>query len=109
MQDCPNNYLKRNEQANISRESEIILIGSEDHIAVRDIWIVDSGATSHMMCQDQEMLDCKKPNQQVMVEDGRSVQVVTTGKLKLTVQSSNGEKVRSCLTKSSMFLKSKPF
>ena len=58
----------------------------------KDIWIGDSGATSHMVCHDVGMFGCKPLNQQVIVGDGRSVKVLKTGNLKVVFHNRKGEK-----------------
>jgi gag-polypeptide of LTR copia-type len=92
VQDCPKNNMKKNEQVHISRENEIVLIGSEAQIKRTDVWIADFGATSHMVCEDLNNFDCKISNQHVIVGDGRCVKVNKTGKLKLSFHNNQGDK-----------------
>ena len=69
-----------------------MLIGSEAQIKRTDVWIADSGATSHMVCEDLNMFDCKISNQHVIVGDGRSLKVNKTGKLKVSFHNNQGDK-----------------
>ena len=91
VEDCPNNNLKGTDQVNLSHD-EIVLIGSDQEMSQKDMWIGDSGATSHMVCHDVGMFGCKPSNQQVIVGDGRSVKVLKTGNLKVIFQKRKGEK-----------------
>ena len=61
----------------------MVLIGSENEVKRKDVWIADSGATSHMVCHEEDMFDCKISNQQVIFGNGRSVKVAKTGKIKV--------------------------
>jgi hypothetical protein len=79
------------ERANITRTNEIALIGSEDQQIASNLWVGDSGATSHITCCKTGLFDTKPSNQKIIVGDGRNIQVKKTGKPRVKCDGKEGE------------------
>jgi hypothetical protein len=56
----PRKIVRRTDQANISRENEMVLIGADGEHLELDIWIAASGATSHMVFHTMGLPDCSR-------------------------------------------------
>ena len=74
-----------NDRVNLSRDSEIALIGTEGPSSCfsSNLWVGDTGATCHMVCREEGLFDCISSNQNVLVGDGRALNVEKVGKLKV--------------------------
>ena len=81
---------KISESANVARETENK--DDDDHVMVVDhalyagnknIWIGDTGATSHMTNNDFGMFDCSTTTSSVFVGNGKALKASKIGKLKL--------------------------
>jgi gag-polypeptide of LTR copia-type len=79
------------ESANLTRTNEIALIGSEDQQIPSNLWVGNSGATSHITCCEIGLFDTKPSNQKIVVGDGRSIKVEKTGKLRVEFEGKEGE------------------
>ena len=63
----------------------------EDKVSKHKIWDRDTGTTTHMVYQDIGMLDCNESKQQVIVGDGRIVNVMKIVKLRAIFFKKDGE------------------
>ena len=83
---------KIKEAANIAQEEEVAQEEEEQHVMVANhalyaadsnIWIGDTGATSHMTNNDFGMFDCSTSNTNVYVGNGKALKASKIGKIKL--------------------------
>ena len=57
-----------------------------------DIWVADTGATSHMVNKLEGMYDIVESKKQVMIGDGTLLNIEKTGKLKVNFIQKNGDR-----------------
>jgi hypothetical protein len=69
-----------NDENNITNNDEIsvpvieaIIMNATSKVKSTDIWLGDTGASTHMTNNDDGMLDCKKINSSIKVVDGKSI------------------------------------
>jgi gag-polypeptide of LTR copia-type len=91
VQDCPVKNRNNLEGANLSRETKITLIGAETDEIHPNLWIGDTGATSHMTCCATGLFDARPSNHSVLVGDGQSLNIEKVGKLKLVFEGKGQE------------------
>jgi hypothetical protein len=72
---------------------EIALVGCENQEGLQDqnLWVGDTGATCHMVCDDSKLFDFESVNDEVVVGDRRPLRVAKIGKLKVHFANSSGE------------------
>jgi hypothetical protein len=75
----------------LSRETEIALVGAKTDEIYPNLWIGDTGATSHMTCCKTGLFDVRPSDHSVLVGDGRSLKVEKVGKLKLVFEGKGQE------------------
>ena len=81
----------KKEGANVAKESNIILLGSENGMVSEDTWVADTGATSHMVNKLDGMYDIVESKKQVMIGDGTLLNIEKTGKLKIIIIQKSGD------------------
>jgi Zinc knuckle len=96
--DCPikgaeEGKMSKQDNANCMSAKEIALVGFENQEWVQDrnLWVGDTGATYHMVCDDSKLFDFELVNDEVVVGDGRPLKVTKIGKLKVNFSNSSGE------------------
>jgi hypothetical protein len=70
----------------VSRENDVALVGKERNRMDPNLWIGNSGATSHITCMDVGMFDSVPSNQGITVGDGRELKSEKTGKKRVTFE-----------------------
>jgi len=73
------------DSVNLTNDAEIVLVGfeSKEGLQNSNLWVGDTGATCHMVCNDANLLDYKTVNDEVIVGDGRPLNVIKIGKIKV--------------------------
>ena len=66
------------------------------HGCDKEVWIADSGATTHMTNSDENMYDTHESSESVIIGDKWNVRVVHTGKLK--VECKNVDRTKNTIT-----------
>jgi hypothetical protein len=95
--ECPRNKRNKgkNDEANYTSESTDIALICEDKIdsificedknktdKMKEIWVGDTGATCHMVCSDENLINWRSVKQEVTVAGGSSLPVTKIGSLK---------------------------
>jgi hypothetical protein len=85
------NEKKRNEErgvmtqdsANLTNDTEIALVGFESKEGLQNsyLWVGDTGATCHMIWNDTNLFDYETVNDEMIVGDGRPLNVTKIGKV----------------------------
>ena len=75
----------------MSTESEIVLIGREDKTEDKDLWICNTGTSCHMTGSLEGLIEMEDINQQVILEDGRSLVARKMGNLKSKVAENDAD------------------
>jgi hypothetical protein len=72
-----------NDDANCTSAKEIALVSfeSQEGLQRRNLWVGDTGATCHMVCDDSELFDYESVHDEVVVGDGRPLRVTKIGKI----------------------------
>jgi hypothetical protein len=85
--------MSNQDNANCTSAKEIALVGSKSQEGLQDrnLWVGDTGATCHMVCDDSKLFDFESINDEVVVGDGRPLRVEKIGKLKVHFANSSGE------------------
>jgi hypothetical protein len=81
------------ERANVTRMNEIALVGADEEQIGADLWIGDSGATSHITCSKTGLFDTKPSSQKIIVGEARSIKVKRTGQLRVAFEGKEGGKL----------------
>jgi hypothetical protein len=100
--DCPmkgseEGEMSNQDNSNCTSAKEIALVGSESQEGLQDrnLWVGDTGATCHMVCDDSKLYGFESVNDEVVVGDGRPLRVAKIGKLNVHFASSSGESSES--------------
>jgi Zinc knuckle len=80
---CPFHYRNRKkERANVSTESEIVLMEGTDDFENKNLWICDTGASCHMTGSSEGLSNIKNIDQKVILGDGRNLKAKKIGDLR---------------------------
>jgi hypothetical protein len=69
---------------------EDIIMNATSKLKSTDIWLGDTGASTHMTNNDDGMFDCKKINSTIRVGDGKSIKATKIGKKRVAVIQKDG-------------------
>jgi hypothetical protein len=91
---------EREESANVSNETSEHVLTVTDVVdgSSGDIWIADSGATSHMTNSLEGMYDIVDMSTSVTVGNGKQIKIEKSGKLKGVMQHKDGSRTEVVLT-----------
>jgi Zinc knuckle len=96
--DCPlkgseEGRTKSNDNVNCTSAKEIALVGFESQKGLqnRNLWVGDTGAKCHMVCDDSNLFNYESVHDEVVVGDGRPLRVTKIGKLKVNFANSSGK------------------
>ena len=81
------------ENANVTQEREVVLNICENNASKEEIWLGDSGASSHMTFCDTHMYDIKPIQQTIIVGNGSTMTATKIGNLKMIATQKNGKEV----------------
>ena len=70
-----------------------MLIGTEEEITNGDVWIGDTGTTSHMRNDLSGMYDLEDINQWIILGDGKKLLATKKGKLNVSTTDMDGKEV----------------
>ncbi|CAF0991556.1 unnamed protein product [Brachionus calyciflorus] len=98
--DCKAPKLKKDKQPqtknahlNIKNNDEFIFHTKDSfNSEIKNIWLLDSGATNHLCCIKSMFIDLKPHSSKVKVGDGRDLEVMGIGNIKAKINSKNGLK-----------------
>jgi hypothetical protein len=91
--DCRSKILKSDDRVNTITEKEsskqIIFHLSEKSNDLKEVWLLDSGTSSHVCCLKEFYKDFEPYNSKIKVGDGREVRVTGKGSVEIKVKTNN--------------------
>ena len=97
--DCPKKKEKK-DQANVANNNEEVDIAfmtqeMKGKEKTKNLFIADSGASCHLVGNDEGMYECEHIDDDIVIGDGKSIRATKIGKFKMLLKQQDGSENRS--------------